>query len=75
MARSRIFRRRKRVELVTPEGNKIEVFEKNLKSFTKHITQGNFTEVTIRVEDEGVVCEYITPTRSGKMILQNIKGK
>lgn len=71
----RKFQRRKRVNLKTSEGKTIQVFETHLKGFTKHIVAGNFSEISIKVEDEGVVCAYITPSGSGQLVLQNIADK
>lgn len=67
--------KRKRVSLLTKQGEKVEVFDVSLNKFLRDVRRGDFTKVTIEVEREGVVCTYETPKGSGTVVLYNIYDK
>jgi hypothetical protein len=71
----RKFKRRKRVVLKTESGEDIQVFRKQLKGITDQILEGNFSEIHIKVENEGLVASYKTSFSEGKIILNDIKNK
>lgn len=68
-------KKRKRINLKTKDGKDVQVFQSHLKDFSKHIANGNFSELHMQVTEQGVLATYSGPKLSGSITLQNIKDK